>query len=328
VARYHQKLKIRDMFENSKNEDSILKNYKHFVGESILYILSLCSLREKNKEKIPEATRSVLLSLDENFINKNWNDSVKSYSDSIKLANSWGIEEPHPSIMIPIAATILVFGGSLKNNEIIKTLKNWYFCNTLTNETIKSNNYKLGSDFKYLCDYFDQQRESKQLIKFPFQKISLNYTDIIEASSSSILFKTIYSILKYEVVKNDFFTDEKIFMDEKYESVMLHIFPKEKKYQFENKMIESIANKLIVSKKSLNIYKSTLPEIYLVDYLKKYKDKSKIDKRLKLNDIPINIYDQNSFDILKKENYINFINKRAEKILERIKSSVRDIWKG
>ena len=107
---------------------------------------------------------------------------------------------------------------------------------------------------------------------------------------------------------------------------MHYIFPRDKKYKFDNKKVESIANRLIISKESMNDYKNSLPEIYFADHLKKYKDKSKIDKRIKLNDIPLNVYDSRSYDILKKENFEFFIHKRAEKILERLKSLFSEVW--
>ncbi|WGL60286.1 DUF262 domain-containing protein [Pigmentibacter sp. JX0631] len=322
VARYHPKLKIRKMFENSKLEDSNLRNYE-VEGESILKVLALCSLREKNRDKIPEVTRSVLLSLNENFILENWDLSIKCFSDAIRMTKSWGIEEAHRSFLIPISATLLSFNKKNINEELFK---NWYFYSALIKDNIKSNNYRLGADYKFLCDSVQKLIEGQILSKVFQYKISITATDLVDSTSNSILFKTVIYLLKHDYIKNDFFDDSSILGNVDVDYTLLNIFPNAKKHKFDNRKIDSLANKLIVNIKSYKEYNNSLPEIYLQDYIKKYRDKSRIDKKIKINDLPINVYDSLSFNLLKKENYEKFLLNRANKIIERLKILFNDIW--
>ena len=67
VARYYPKPDLKALFEDSLDKFPILKDME-IDGERVLQILSLRSLRSKNN--FPEATRSVLLSLEGDFISR------------------------------------------------------------------------------------------------------------------------------------------------------------------------------------------------------------------------------------------------------------------
>jgi hypothetical protein len=73
VARYYPQPDLKACLDTSTDKYPILVDYE-IDGERILQILSLYNLRMTNK--FPEATRSVLLSLDAAFIPNHWEAAV------------------------------------------------------------------------------------------------------------------------------------------------------------------------------------------------------------------------------------------------------------
>ena len=257
VARYYPEPDLKELFDNSKESYSILKEYE-IDGERILQILSLYYLRNK-VNKFPEATRSVLLSLKPEFITDNWNSAAVHLSEACEWVKQLGATaktQPPHGTLVSIAATLMCFPGSLSKPEFSSTLRKWYFCSTLAANPSPANNYKIGDDFRRFCNFLD----AKEAIQYPRVHFSTNeIIDIKHISDSR--YKAIQALMR-TTVREDLITGNILNGDLEDH----HIYPYSlNKSGLSKNKLNSIANRIIVSKETNRDIGNTNPDKYLAD---------------------------------------------------------------
>lgn len=321
VARYYPEPDLKELFNNSKDKHPILSEYE-VDGERILQILSLYFLRDKGK--FPEATRSVLLSLDSSFIRENWEDAAFHLSEAcewIKQLGATAKTQPPHGTLVSIAATLMCFPKSLFDSEFSSSLRKWYFCSTLAASPSPTNNYKIGDDFRKFSDFLEKQ----QSISYP--RVYFIVEDIIDIKhTSDSRYKAIQALMR-TTVKDDLVTGNHL----SGELEDHHIFPYSlNKSGISKGKLNSIANRIILSKETNRNISNKNPDKYLIDLVKHHKKEGntgELDRRLKSCFIPYSCKDEKLEEFMSKNNFDAFLRKRSELIIERIQEVVGDAWK-
>lgn len=321
VARYYPTPDLKDLFEASVDQYPILKDYD-MDGERILQTLSLYSLREK--DKFPEATRSVLLSLKPDFISNAWDMAASHLAEACKWVGNLGATsktQPPPGILVSIAATLMCHPKSLNRADFSPALKKWFFCSTLAANPSPANNYKIGDDFRKLCAFL----ETNQPIPYP--RVYFSVAELIEIRHiSDSRYKAIQAIMR-TTVTHDLMTGNALTGDLEDH----HIYPYSlNKCGIPTNKLNSIANKIIVSKETNRTLANDNPEKYIIKLLaigKQHTSIADLKNRLKSCLMPFDLEDPELFRQLAKENFTSFLEARAKMIINRIGEIVGDAWK-
>lgn len=322
VARYYPKPDLKELFDSSTQVNSILEEYE-IDGERVLQILSLYYLRNKIN-KFPEATRTVLLSLKPEFISTHWEEAATHLAITCNWVKQLGATpktQPPHGTLVSIAATLMCFPNSLSNAEFSSILKKWYFCSTLALNPSPANNYKIGDDFRRFCDFIDK----KGKIQYPL--VHFTTSDIIEIKhKSDSKYKAIQALMN-TTVKEDLATGNQLNGDLEDH----HIFPLALKKSGINKdRLNSIANKIIVSKETNRNFSDKNPNKYLHSLVlnhRKEKTTAELDRRFKACFIPYSSDSPDFTNLMQPERFDEFLEARAQTIVSRIKEVVGDAWK-
>lgn len=322
VARYYPDPDLKAFHDNSKDQHPILAEYE-IDGERILQILSLYSLREA--KKYPEATRSVLLSLPPEFIVDQWYHAAHCLSDVyqwVKKLGSTAKTKPPQGTLVSIAATLMCFPGSLSDTTFSTIIRRWYFCSTLAANPSPANNYKIGDDFRRFCDYLDNRDES---IQYP--SVHFTPSDIIDIKHTYDSRYNAIQALMRTTVREDLVTGN--LLDDDLEDH--HIYPKASNKSGINKSrLNSIANKVIVSRETNRRLGDENPDKYLIELVYNHKTQGNLadlDRRFRDCFIPYSSGDSDFGKKVRIESFDTFLEDRAKMIIKRITDVVGDAWK-
>ena len=320
VARYYPEPDLKTLFENSKDKHPIISEYE-VDGERILQILSLYHLREI--AKFPEATRSVLLSLESGFIKNTWDDAAYHLASACKWIKSLGATpkaQPPHGILVSIATTLMCFPSSLDNPKFSACLKRWYFCTTLASNSSPANNYKVGDDFRKFCNFL----ESDSPLYYP--KVFFSSLDLIEIKhTSNSGYKAIQALMR-TTVKEDLLTGRPL--DGELEDH--HIYPYSLNKSGINKgKLNSIVNKVLLSKHTNRDIGNNNPDHYLSEVSEIHRKNGStgdLDRRLEACFIPYSSSSPDFSSHFSIESFDVFLNDRAEMLISRIKEVVGESW--
>lgn len=322
VARYYPNPDLKALHDNSKEWHPILAEYE-IDGERILQVLSLYFLREENR--YPEATRSVLLSLTSEFISHQWNYAARCLSEAYEWAKNLGWTtktKPPQGTLVSIAATLMCFPGSLSDTRFSNIIRKWYFCATLAANPSPANNYKIGDDFRRFCDYLKDRVET---IQYPGVHFTPNEILDIKHTYDS-RYNAIQALMK-TTVREDLITGHSLGNDLEDH----HLYPYALNKSGLNKSkLNSIANKVIVSRETNRRLGDSNPDKYLIDLAKNHKEEGNsadLDRRFKACFIPYSSCDSDFGKKIGIGSFDRFLEDRAEMIVERIKEVVGDAWK-
>lgn len=321
VARYYPEPDLKTLFENSKDKYPTISEYE-IDGERILQILSLYHLREAAKPL--EATRSALLSLEPRFIKETWDDAARNLAaacDWIKSLGATPKTQPPHGILVSIATALMLFPDSLNIPKFSTSLKRWYFCTTLAVNSAPATNYKIGDDFKNFCNFLEVD---SYFLSYP--RVFFTISELIEIKhTSNSSYKAIQALMR-TTVKEDLLTGNNL----EGELEDHHIYPYSLNKSGINKgKLNSIANKVLVSKTTNRLISDTNPDKYLSDLAKQHTKSGStgdFDRRLSSCFIPYSSSDTTFESNLSPDNFDNFLNARAEMLISRIKEVVGDSW--
>ncbi len=321
VARYYPDPDLKELLDTSQERYPILGEYD-IDGERILQILSLYHLRKN--DRFPEATRSNLLSLEENFIRDNWQNAACRLSETCEWIKNLGATpktQPPHGTLVAIAAFLMCFPDNLKKSEFTMVLKKWYFCTTLAANPSPANNYKIGDDFRKFYDL----AEKNSPIQYPHVYFSIDDLINIKHKADS-RYKAIQALMRTTVTE-DLMTGNPL--NEDLENH--HIFPYSlTKSGIKKNKINSIVNSIMISKDSNRDLSNINPDSYLVDLAEKHKTQGNtadFDRRLRNCFIPYKSTDPDLQAKLSKENFDQFLSDRASMIVQHIKGVVGDAYK-
>ena len=318
VARYYPKPDLKALFDDSKDKHPTLVDYG-IDGERVLQILSLDNLRVK--DRVPEATRSALLSLDAEFISSRWETAIEHLAaacDWIQELGATPNTQPPHGTLVSIAATLMCFPHSLGNPKFSLTLRKWYFCTTLAANPSTANNYKIGDDFRKFCDFIERGTP------VPYPRVYFTEDDVIDIKNTSdSRYKAIQALMR-TTVKEDLLTGNPL--DASIEDH--HIFPYSlNKSGISKNRLNSIANRIVVSQKTNRDISNQNPDKYLADLVKRYiaeGNTGELDRRLNNCFIPYPTRDPEFIHKFSKDRFDGFLADRAKMILKRIRDVVGD----
>ncbi|MCI0563696.1 MAG: DUF262 domain-containing protein [Nitrososphaera sp.] len=320
VARYYPEPDLKELFDTSAEKDPILIEYE-IDGERILQILSLYHLR--TIKKFPEATRSVLLSLQPEFIKAHWDKAAGCLSEScqwIKKLGATNKTQPPHGTLVSMAATLICFPESLNNPEFTTVLRKWYFCTTLAANPSPANNYKIGDDFRRFCDFIEKG------VQIPYPRVYFTIDDLIDIKHiSDSRYKAIQALMR-TTVKEDLITGNPLGS----ELEDHHIFPYSLNKSGINKnRINSIVNRIIISKASNRDITNINPDKYLYDVVRQHRKEGNtgdLNRRLETCFIPYKADDPEFQRKVSIDKFDQFLTDRAEMIIQRIHDVVGDSW--
>ncbi|MDM8557735.1 DUF262 domain-containing protein [Candidatus Parabeggiatoa sp. HSG14] len=326
VARYYPDPDLKDFYDSSKEKYHVLREFE-VDGERVLQILSLYQLQLNGK--FPEATRKVMLSLKPEFIKTHWENAVLNLNKAYEWVRGLGATpktQPPHSLLVSIATFLMVHSDSLGSGTGTATsvLKKWYFCSTLTNNPAPATNYKIGDDFGKFSKYLTEEMQ----IQYP--TVHFTSEEIIEIKHfSDGRYKAIQGLMKM-TAKEDLITGNQLLDNDDAEDH--HIFPYSlaKSNGINRKKLNSIANRIIISKESNREISNTHPEKYLGDLVDRHNLEGNVgdfNRRLQNCFMPYTADDPDFKSKLSKENFDLFLSDRAKLIIARIKEVVGDAWK-
>lgn len=200
-------------------------------------------------------------------------------------------------------------------------IRKWYFCTTLAANPSPANNYKIGDDFRRFCDFLDKGSP----ISYP--RVYFSIDDLIDIKHIfDSRYKAIQALMR-TTARQDLLTGNHLENDLEDH----HIFPFSLVKSGINKnKLNSIVNRIVVSKTSNRDISNLNPEKYLVDVLYRHKEEGSLgdlDRRLQNCFIPYRADDPDFAKKIAKENFDSFLFDRAQMLIDRIKEVVGDAWK-
>ena len=322
VARYYPDPDLKELYEESRDKFPVLAEFD-IDGERILEVLSMYSLTTLNK--FPEATRKEKLSLTTLFINQNWTLAAEALAKAYNWVKHQGANnktQPPHGIVVSIATTLFFYPKALERPDFTTVLKKWYFCSILAKNPLPQTNYKVCDDFKKLKDCFENQKT----LLFPY--VYFNSEQLIDIKHiSDTRYGAIQSLMR-TTASCDLLTG--IPLQDQTEDH--HIFPYSlwKLSGFNRNKINSVVNRIIVSKETNRNISNTNPIKYLVELIEKHKKEGNtgdLNRRFDNLFIPYDANDLSFCEKISNEKFNNFLNDRALMIIERIKEVVGDSWK-
>lgn len=305
---------MEDRFQKLLEELSERK-YNTISSTVILNVLSL--ILSKNKE----CKRKVILQLDKQEIIDVWDDVISSIKETIDYFRSvYRIPVsailPYDSLLVPFAYFFYLQKDKPKGDQI-KLLEEFFWRMSLSFRYSSSTESKLAQDIRRIDEILDGNRPSYEDVKVYLSSPQ----DLIDTgfSAGSSYCKAILCLLAYHEPK-DFQDNGKVILDNSWLKVANsknyhHFFPKAylKKNNIGNE--NSLVNITLVSA-DLNKrkIKAKAPSIYVQEFLDENEELSSSLKSHLIDDIE-------GFGIL-SDDYLIFLEKRAQKIFDELKKRI------
>lgn len=320
VAKYFPNPDLKECFDESLRNFPILKDYQ-IEGESFLQILSLYFLRTMGK--FPEATRSTALSLDPDFINTNWTKTSACLAKAFDWISELGVtprNQPNHGLLVSIAATLMCYPNSLTKGSFSVVLKKWYFCTTLTIEPYPANNYKVGADFRKFCDFLDKNEQ----LQYP--RVYFSVESLIKVRQPlDNKYKAIQALMNSDAT-HDLITGNLLKSD--FEDHHFYPYSLVKSGLSKNDL-NSIVNKILISKITNRSISNDNPDKYLMDLVLRYKKEGTLPELEKIFNscyIPYDPKDEMLANKLSIASFDQFLKDRASAIIAKIKGVVGSAW--
>jgi hypothetical protein len=178
----------------------------------------------------------------------------------------------------------------------------------------------VGDDFRKFCDYL----ETESMLQYP--RVHFTIDELIEIKhTSNSSYKAIQALMR-TTVKEDLLTGNPL--DGELEDH--HIFPYSlNKSGLSKGRLNSIVNKVLVSKNTNRTISNTNPDQYLVEVAgvnREHGTTSDFDRRLKTCFIPYSSAESDFENRFAKNMFNHFLNDRAEMLIARIREVVGDSW--
>ncbi|WP_420208084.1 GmrSD restriction endonuclease domain-containing protein [Candidatus Electronema sp. JC] len=324
VARFFPKPDLKSKWEEAKNSCPVFSEFD-VDGERVLQIIVLRYAEGKNNndDTFVEVNRGTQLQLSPDYIEKNWNEAVKSLVRAFEWAKSMGARPKtltNHALLVAIAAH-WCSRPMLPPDHLL--LKRWFFSNLLQKGATQASNYRISLYFKLLRDL-----AAGKIDRETIPTVRLTTDDIVGLTQGSdSRFKALQCILS-AAVKEDLYSGETLANEDIEEH---HIFPKAycSREKLNTKLCESIVNRIAISKKSNRKLNDTSPVEYFNDIINQAKDNGTIPgatARLQACFIPDN--DSKNLDKIIEQftpaRFESFMKSRANLLLKEIQKVIGD----
>lgn len=317
VARFYPDPDLHQMYKESVDTHSILSEFD-VEGERILQVLYLVNAHEEGK--FPEPSRSALLSIHPETIKKNWLRAASGLAKAYEWAKTNGVRPETvfgTGVLVSLAGFLIVRPNaqsdlSLNLNSI---LKRWFYARMLAQGSRFAGNYRLATDFLNLIDFADRKTQLEINI------VNINPDLIIKTTRfSDNRYKAILCLMAMNA-REDLITGNSLDDDIQYH----HIFPRAlaKSSGIKAHKLESVANRIAVSRKTNSKLSDQHPSKYMHSLVKRSIEDGTIDdveSRLADLSMPRGITSEHYGLQYTSENIDIFLQNRAEIIMQRIRA--------
>ena len=293
-------------------------------GERILQVLFLIVAINKGKDtsKYIEPTRSNLLGLKSEEINKEWERSSEALAKTYEFAQEQGARPetlPRHSLLVSLAAVrSLIFCEQgvdpwykCENHDFIRR---WYFSKVMQASRAQASNYQVSQDFKALLEYARTGKRPET------PAVILDAERLLKLPSGDVRYKSLQNIfaitLHQDLLSGNTINTRSQLHDH-------HIFPRNagKKHGLDKSMLDSICNRVPMLASS----NQSLGEGYPQEYLKEIADRARNEGTLgdfkrRMRDclIPGDPGNLQWADSFSTNCFEEFCRKRAALIVERV----------
>jgi hypothetical protein len=321
VARFYPKPDLRELMDAAKDRHPVLGEFE-IDGDRILQIIAI--VRADRDGRLPEPSRSELLRLPADLIEKEWDAAVEAMVGALKWAQDNGARPgtlPNFGIVVSLAAFMRMFPGEDRRVDIDwgTPLRRWYFSRLLRPGARAAANWLIGRD------YLDLARHKREGTPLTFENVVLSESAIVEMPEQDNRFKALQCIIA-SGVKRDLWTGRSLVGEDIEEH---HIFPKagSRGNPRKRKLYESIANRTLVLKSTNRSLSDERPEQYMARLAKEACTSGVVDalrERLKEHLIPWadKVGEPTFGALLREENVEQFVVERAKLVLQRVREVI------
>lgn len=329
TAKFYNKINLRGIWDETKDNHSMIKTFTKDEKDTSLAILIMKSILLRKSIDDPKMAtleckrKNLLEDLEVSDIENYWNQISTSFDKCLNiLSNDYGSPSidylPYSTMLSPMSVIIDFIEKELNISQkgtAYSKLRSWYWASVLSGRYDSATDTKSKEDVVKVIEWI-KGKEAPEVLK-EFDAKNINFEEIVKGAS----YKGLLSILIMEGCA-DFVTREQVstLIKTNPSSVDVHhVFPikfLERHYGTKSaqvKKADAILNKVIIrSDTNRNFIKDDAPSTYL-DGIRKINPL--IDEDVKKHLLPLNSMVKNDFD--------SFMNEREEMFIQKIQELVR-----
>ena len=262
VARFFPNPDLHDLWQQSKLKHPRLERFSA-EGERVLQLVAITVGYEQRS--YVEPTRGALLNLSKSDIASRWDDCAEAFAQALKWVEDHGAVPgflANDALLVPLAH----FLGNIRdqwkslNPSFNTILERWYFSHALQQGARQASNYKIGQTVSSLHRWLNQG------ILPDIPSVRLDQAELLRLAKTDSRYQAILGLLRWKA-GSDLWTEEKLCSDDVEDH---HIFPVAltKRENIPRRLIDSVPNRLLVSKATNRNLSDRLPRDYLGKLLK------------------------------------------------------------
>lgn len=321
VARFYPEPDLRRLWNDTLEEESILKNFE-VDGERVLQVLYLAAAARDRK--YPDPTRSNLLALTRDEIGNEWEKASKALAETYKWAQEHGARPetlPNPNVLVALAAVRSLFledvrGEMWRDHDFIRR---WYFSKIMRAGASQASNYRIGQDFQALRQYVGNNEPPE------VSEVTLNSDVVINLKPSDVRYRSLQNVFA-TTIRQDLVSGNNIGYDSRLHDH--HIFPRNARKQgLPARMLDGICNRVPVLEKSNQSLGEAYPQEYFGQLVEQARSQGTIDglrRRLRDCMIPGDPSEPTWPDSFSLDKFEDFCRSRAELVVARVREVVGD----
>lgn len=321
VARFFPKPDLHSLWQQSKVKHSVLERFAA-EGERVLQIVAIMSGYEQRS--YVEPTRGTLLNLTGKDILDRWDDCAESLAQALDWVEAHGAVpgiQSNDALLVPLAYFLgnVTAQWKAQNPSFNTILERWYFSHSLQQGARQASNYKIGQTVSSLHRWL----VDAQLPDIP--RVRLDQGEVLKLAKTDARYQAILALLRWKG-GNDLWTEERLKPDDVEDH---HIFPAalSKRYGISRRVLDSVANRLLVSRATNRNLSDRLPRDYIGKLLREAERSgtlsAKVDQ-MQAACLPLNADIEDSLSKLDPTGIADFLEQRASLILKRVSMVLGD----
>lgn len=315
VAKFmRQGIHLKDKVDEAK-KNSYVKLVLDNEETIVLQTIALLSSKSPKKNALADT-------LNNTDIDMYWDKAIDGIRMAMELLDDYGAGTRKSLSILPYKPIIPLYAAVLINRDynnlqvaarasISQKMKVFFYCSALTSRYTEGTDNKLREDYQSLLTWISGGGEPPIVIN----GVMWNTSKYLGTTKQSAFGKAVLCVINSNKPK-DFYEEKSVgFGENTVSSQIHHIFP-EAEYKANAEEINSVFNFTYLTNEANNFISDKTTKKY-------------IDEILKLKEISLNtfkatlekhIIDENCFDAFYSENYILFIERRAELVKEKFRA--------
>lgn len=321
VARFFPKPDLHNLWQQSKVKHPVLERFVA-EGERVLQIVAITSGYEQRS--YIEPTRGTLLNLTGKDILDRWDNCAESLAQALEWVEAHGAVpgiQSNDALLVPLAYFLgnVTAQWKTQNPSFNTILERWYFSHALQQGARQASNYKIGQTVSSLHRWL----VDAQLPENP--RVRLDQAEVLKLAKTDARYQAILALLRWKG-GNDLWTEEPLKPDDVEDH---HIFPAalSKRYAIPRRLLDSVANRLLVSRATNRNLSDRLPSDYIGRLLREAERSgtlsAKVDQ-LQGACLPLDLDIETSLNKLDPTTIASFLEQRASLILKRVSMVLGD----